>query len=144
MKPVNNPMKGHETEAIMKSKDVFYRGKNLEELKKLDVREVAKYLPSRSRRSVLRKFDVVEKFIKRCESSQAQKKKIRTHLRDIVVMPRLVGMTIGIYNGKTFNDIIITHEMIGHRLGEFSLTRKKVQHGAAGIGSTKGSKALKK
>lgn len=133
-----------ETEAILRSKDVFYRGKNLEELKKLDVREVAKFLPSRSKRSVLRKFDQVEKFVKRCELSVSQKKKIRTHLRDMVIVPRLVGASIGIYNGKTFNDVHITHEMIGHRLGEFSLTRQKVQHGTAGIGSTKGSKALKK
>lgn len=144
MKPVNNPARESGTEAIMKSKDVFYRGKNIEELKKLDVREVAKYLPSSSRRSVLRKFDQVEKFVKRCEISVSQKKKIRTHLRDMVIVPRLIGMVIGIHSGKTFNDITITADMIGHRLGEFSLTRKKVQHGAAGIGSTKGSKALKK
>lgn len=144
MKPVNNPHKGSDTEAIMKSKDVFYRGINVEELKKLDVREVAKYLPSRSRRSVLRKFDVIEKFVKRCETSVSQKKKIRTHLRDIVIVPKLVGMVISIHSGKAFNDVTITADMIGHRLGEFSLTRKKVQHGAAGIGSTKGSKALKK
>jgi small subunit ribosomal protein S19 len=131
-------------EAITRSKDVYYRGKNVEELKKLDVREVAKYLDSRCRRSVLRHFDVIEKFVKRCETSVASKKKIKTHLRDIIVVPRLVGMTISIYNGKLFNDITVTAEMIGHRLGEFSPTRSKVQHGEAGIGATKGSKALKK
>ncbi len=131
-------------DVIVKSKDVFYRGQNLELLKNLDVREVAKFLPSRSRRSVLRHFDIIEKFVKRCETSQSTKKKIKTHLRDIVVVPRLVGMTIGVYNGKMFNDVNITHEMIGHRLGEFSPTRSKVQHGEAGIGATKSSKALKK
>lgn len=131
-------------EVIVKSKDVYYRGINLEELKALDVREVAKYLPARSRRSILRHFDIVEKFVKRCEAIVASKKKIRTHLRDIVIVPRLVGMTIGVYSGKTYNDVNITAEMIGHRLGEFSLTRQKVQHGEAGIGATKGSRALKK
>jgi small subunit ribosomal protein S19 len=131
-------------EVITKSKDVFFRGKNLEQLKALDVRESAKYLPSRSRRSVLRKFDVVEKFVTLCEKSASQKKKIKTHLRDIVIVPKLVGFTIGVYNGKEFHDIPITAEMIGHRLGEFSHTRAKVAHGAAGIGSTKGSKAAKK
>ena len=129
---------------ILKSKDVFYRGVNVEDLKKLDVREVAKYLPSRSRRSVLRHFDIVEKFTTRCETAVSQKKKIRTHLRDIVIVPKLVGMRIGIYNGKTFNDVEMTAEMIGHRLGEFSQTRGRVQHGAAGIGATKGSKTQKK
>lgn len=134
-----------EQETVMtRSKEVFYRGVNLEELKKLDVREVAKYLPSRSRRTVLRNFQMIENFVKRCEISQASKKKIKTHLRDIIIVPRLVGMTIQIYNGKLFNEVAITHRMIGHRLGEFSLTRARVSHGAAGIGATKGTKGVKK
>ncbi len=131
-------------EVIIRSKDAYYRGKELEDLKKLDVRESAKYLPSRSRRSVLRHFDVIEKFIKRCEASVASNKKIRTHLRDIVIVPKLVGLTIGVYNGKTFSDIHITHRMIGHRLGEFAYTRQKVSHGAPGIGATKSSAGDKK
>ena len=129
---------------VIRSKEVFYRGVNVEELKKLDVREVAKYLPSRSRRSVLRNFQTIENFVKRCETSALSKKKIRTHLRDIIIVPRLVGLTISIYNGKTFNDLIVTHRMIGHRLGEFSLTRVRVTHGTAGIGATKGTKGVKK
>jgi small subunit ribosomal protein S19 len=133
-----------DTEVIVKSKDVFYRGINLEDLKKMEIRESAKYLPSRSRRTVLRHFQIIEEFVKRCEASFATKKKIKTHLRDIVVVPRLVGYHIAVYNGKVFNDVNITHEMIGHRLGEFSLTRSKVAHSAAGIGATKSSKALKK
>ena len=145
MKPVNNPMKEHKDEGVItKSKEAFYKGINVEELKKMSVREVAKYLPSRSRRSVLRKFDVLEKFIRRCEETVKAKKKIRTHLRDLVIVPQLIGMKIGIHNGKAFNEIEVNHEMIGHRLGEFSLTRHRVQHGTAGIGATKGSKALKK
>lgn len=129
---------------ILKSKDVFYRGVNVEDLKKLDVREVAKYLPSRSRRSILRNFSTVENFVKRCETTIAAKKKIKTHLRDIIIVPRMVGMTISVHNGKTFNELHVTHEMIGHRLGEFSLPRVRVQHGSAGIGATKGSKTAKK
>jgi len=131
-------------EVIIKSKELFYRGKPLDFLKTLDVREVAKYLPSRSRRSILRNFQVIEDFTKRCETKLAKKKKIRTHLRDIVVVPKLVGMTIGIYNGQKFNDMTISHNMIGHRLGEFSLTRQKVQHGAPGIGATKSSAGVQK
>ena len=131
-------------EVAVRSKDVYYRGINLDDLKKLDVREVAKYLPSRSRRSVLRHFELIEKFVLRCEKKLAKKKKIKTHLRDMVIVPRMVGMQIAVHNGKTFNDLMITYEMIGHRLGEFSQTRSKVQHGEAGIGATKGSKALKK
>jgi len=131
-------------EVVIKSKEHFYRGKSLDFLKSLDVRECAKYLPSRSRRSVLRNFQTIENFIKRCENKLSKKKKIRTHLRDIVVVPKLVGMTIGVYNGKTFNEIALTHNMIGHRLGEFSLTRQKVSHGAPGIGATKSSSGAQK
>ena len=131
-------------EVIIRSKELFYRGKNLEELKNLDVREVAKYLPSRSRRTVLRNFDKIEKFIKRCETQIAQNKKIRTHLRDMIVVPRMVGMIISVYSGKTFKEIRITNNMIGHRLGEFVLTREKVSHGTPGIGATKSSAGEKK
>lgn len=131
-------------EVVVRSKEIFYRGKNLEELKTLDVRECAKYLPSRSKRSVLRNFQTIEKFIKRCEDKAARKKKIRTHQRDIIIVPRMVGMAIGVYNGKSFNDIHILAPMIGHRLGEFSFTRGKVQHGAPGIGATKSSAGVQK
>ncbi len=131
-------------EQILRSKEQFYKGQKLEHLKTLDVRETAKYLPARSRRSVLRHFDVVENFVKNCERKMSRNKKIKTHLRDIVIVPKLVGMTIGIYNGKTFEDVMIKVNMIGHRLGEFALTRKKVNHGKAGIGATKGSKTDKK
>jgi len=125
-------------------KDVLYRGKNLDYLKTLDVRESSKYLPSGSRRYILKNFDVVEKFIKRCEKKIAKNKRIKTHSREMVIVPKIVGLTIGIHNGKGFQDIQILPEMIGHRLGEFAMTRSKVAHGAAGIGSTKGSRALKK
>jgi len=131
-------------DVIIKSKELFYRGKSLDSLKSLDVRELAKFLPSRSRRSILRNFQKLEQFVKRCEEKFAKKKKIKTHLRDLVIVPNLVGMTIGIYSGKEFNDVSITHKMIGHRLGEFSLTRQKVQHGSPGIGSTKSSAGAQK
>ncbi len=131
-------------EVIIKSKDQFYRGKNVEELKKLDVREFAKYLSSRSRRTVLRNFDSIEKFVTRCEKKLARNKKLKTHNRDMIVVPRLVGMSIQVYNGKTFNEVRISHLMLGHRLGEFALTRNKVNHGKAGIGATKSSSAERK
>jgi small subunit ribosomal protein S19 len=131
-------------EVIVRSKELFYRGKNVSDLQKLGIREVAKYLPSRSRRSVLRHFDIIERFIKRCEKYAQKKKKIRTHLRDLIIVPHLVGYAIHVYNGKTFHEVKITHQMIGHRLGEFALTRERVVHGTPGIGSTKSSAAEKK
>ena len=131
-------------EVEVKAKEEKYRGLQLEFLKGLDVREAAKYLPSRSRRTVLRHFEVIEKFVKNCEEKEAANKKLRTHLRDLIVMPKLVGKRIAVHNGKTFQDVDVSVDMIGHRLGEFALTRKRVAHSAAGIGATKSSKALKK
>ncbi len=131
-------------DVIIRSKELFYRGKSLEDLKKLDVRESAKYLPSRSRRSVLRHFDQIEKFIKRCQEQVDHNKKIRTHLRDMVIVPQLVGLAIHVHNGKVFQEVKIVHSMIGHRLGEFALTRGRVIHGNPGIGATKSSAAEKK
>lgn len=128
----------------VKAKEQLYRGIPLEALKKLEVREFAKYLSSRSRRTVLRNFNTIEKFIKRCEKRVLKNRKIRTHLRDIVILPKMVGMTIQVYNGKTFTEVRITHLMIGHRLGEFALTRERVVHGDPGIGSTKSSATAQK
>lgn len=135
--------KEHEDVQVRK-KEQIYRGKSLEELKELDVRESAKFLPSRSRRSVLRNFDTIQKFIKHCEKKLAKNKKIKTHLRDLIIVPNMVGLTIGIHNGKAFQEVTITVEMIGHRLGEFAMSRGKVNHGAAGLGATKSSRAQKK
>jgi len=123
-------------------KEFTYRGKTMEELKKLDTREFAKFLPSRRKRAVLRQFDVIERFISRCEKKQSKNKPIRTHLRHLIVVPRMVGMVIFVYNGKQFIQIRMIPEMMGHRLGEFSATRGKVQHGAPGIGATRSSAAM--
>ena len=65
---------------------------------------------------------------------------VRTHLRQMIVLPSMVGKKIGIHNGKDFEYVEIKPEMIGHYLGEFALTRKKVVHGAAGVGATRASK----
>lgn len=131
-------------EVEIKSREEKYRGKTLAFLKELDVRECAKFMPSRSRRSVLRHFDIIEKFVKNCEEKEARNKKLKTHQRDLIIVPKLVGKTIAVHNGKTFQEVPISVEMIGHRLGEFALTRKRVAHSAAGIGATKSSRALKK
>ncbi len=128
----------------LKKKDFTYRGKTLDELKALDVREFAKYLKSKQRRAVLRQFQDIEEFVSRIKEKVAKGKKIRTHKRDIIIVPGMVGMKIQIYDGHAFIPIEIIGEMLGHRLGEFALTRKKVSHGEAGIGATKGSKAKAK
>lgn len=124
----------------IKKKDFRYRGKSLEELKKLDVREFAKYLRSKQRRNILRQFQKVESFVHSAKMKEERGKPIKTHQREIIVVPDLVGMRIRVYNGKSFEPVNITGDMLGHRLGEFALTRSRVKHSKAGVGATKGSK----
>lgn len=126
----------------MVQKEFFYRGKSTDELNKLDVREFAKLLPSQRKRSVLRNFQEIEKFLQRCKTKLGRGKRIRTHERDIIIIPQMVGMKMQVYNGKEYINIEVIWEMIGHHLGEFAATRKKVSHGAAGIGATRSSAAL--
>ena len=122
-----------------KKKEFTYRGKTLEELKELDIREFAKLLRSNSKRTVMRQSDELQSFVNRCNKKIIKKKLIKTHLRHLIIVPKMVGMKIGVYNGKTFVPVEIENGMLGHRLGEFSVTRTKVKHGSAGVGATRSS-----
>jgi len=118
-----------------------YRGKTLEELKKMSLEEFTKLLPSRQRRTLLR--GLTERQKKLLEKIRKYPDKFhRTHERDMVILPEMVGAKIGVYNGKEFVPVVIKPEMIGHRLGEFALTCKKVEHSAPGVGATRGSKHI--
>jgi len=124
-------------ELIKKSKDKFYRGKNIEELKSVDTREFSKLLKSRARRKILRNYDVIEAFVSKCERNTSKNKSIKTHDRSIVIVPQMIGKTIGVHNGKEYIKVIIVEEMLGHRLGEFSMTRKIAKHTSVGGGAKK-------
>lgn len=128
----------------LQKKQFAYRGKTIEELKELDVREFAKYLKSRQRRFVLRNFQEIDKFVGRANVKIAKNKHVRTHRRDMIVVPKMVGMKISVYNGQNFVPFEVTSEMLGHKLGEFALTRARVKHGKAGVGATKGTKSKSK
>ena len=118
----------------------MYKGKSLDELKQLSLVDLAKILPSKQRRSLKRGLtDQQKKFLEKIKRSD--KKPVKTHLRDLIVLPEMVGKLIQVYNGKTFLPLSITDEMIGHSLGEFIQTRQKVKHSAPGIGATKSSSA---
>jgi small subunit ribosomal protein S15e len=67
---------------------------------------------------------------------------VRTHLRNMIIVPEMIGSIIGVYNGKTFNSVEIKPEMIGHYLAEFSLSYKPVKHGRPGIGATHSSRFI--
>ncbi|OPY27663.1 MAG: 30S ribosomal protein S19 [Methanocella sp. PtaU1.Bin125] len=124
---------------LPKRKEEFtYRGYNIAELKKMDLNKVAELLPSRQRRKIKREFG--QEHQKMLEDIKAGETKIKTHLRDMIILPEMVGVTFEIHNGKEWKSFEATAEMVGHYLGEFALTRKTVSHGSAGIGATRGSK----
>jgi small subunit ribosomal protein S19 len=124
----------------LQKKQFTFKGKTVDELKTLEVREFANYVKSRKKRTILRQFSEIEKFITLAKKKISKNKKIRVHNRDLIVVPEMVGMKVQIYNGKEFVPIDIVGEMLGHKFGEFALTRARIQHGKAGVGSTKGSK----
>ena len=125
-------------------KQFTFKGKTVEELKQLDVREFSKLLTSRSRRTVLRNFQEIENFVSRAKSKSENGKPTRTHHRDLVIVPGLIGIKLQIYNGQKFMPVEITGEMLGHKFGEFAPTRGRVSHGKAGVGATKGTKSQSK
>ena len=119
-----------------------YKGKTLEELLKMPMDDFIKLLPARQRRSLLRGLTTEErKLLERIREAKQKglTKPIKTHARDMVILPEMVGVTLHVYNGKEFIPVEITEEMIGHRLGEFALTCKKVEHGAPGLRATRSS-----
>jgi len=121
------------------AKEFRFRGKSLEELRKMSIEEFAKLLTSKERRSLLRGLTEQQK--KLLEKIKKYPDKFhKTHLRDMVILPQMVGAKIGVYNGKEWVPVHIKPEMIGRRLGEFSIPIKKVKHSAPGIGATRGSK----
>ncbi|XP_053225893.1 40S ribosomal protein S15-like [Podarcis raffonei] len=67
---------------------------------------------------------------------------VKTHLRVMIILPEMVRSMVGVYNGKTFNQVEIKPEVIGHNLGEFSITYKPVKHGRPGIGATHSSRFI--
>jgi len=122
-----------------------YRGRTLEELLQMPLDEFVKLLPARQRRSLLRGFTPAQKKLllktrkARVKASKGKRVVIKTHVRDLVILPEMVGLTIAVYNGKEFVPIRIVPQMIGHYLGEFSHTTKIVQHGEPGLKATRSS-----
>lgn len=123
----------------MAVKKFIYKGKTLEELQQMSLKEFANLVPSRLRRSLNKGFtDAQKRFLKKLE----KKRTVKTHCRDIVIIPSLIGKRILVYDGKQFVAVDIYEDMLGHCLGEFVMTRIKVKHNAPGIGATRSSASV--
>ena len=115
-----------------------YHGHRIEELQSMAISELLPVMPSRARRKVNRGLTRGEEYL--LSRVKAGDEKIRTHLRDMIIMPEMIGKEIEIYNGKEFLKVELQPESVFHYLGEFAMTRRKVAHGSAGIGATRSSK----
>ncbi|MFH1228950.1 MAG: 30S ribosomal protein S19 [Candidatus Aenigmatarchaeota archaeon] len=122
------------------AKIFLLKGKTIEELQKMSLEDFSKLIPSRQRRALLRGFtDQEKRFLERLRKTD---KALKTHNREMVVIPEMVSKKVLIHNGNNWVAIEIKSEMLGHRLGEFALTRKRVMHSAPGVGATKASKFM--
>lgn len=128
------------------AKEFSFQGRTLKQLQELSTEEFAKLTTSRKRRSLMHGTD--KSLMKRIEKALKEKtagkepKAIRTHKRGAIILPKFAGLKFAVHNGHEFLLFEAKPEMIGHALGEFALTRKRLQHGKAGIGATKSSTAV--
>jgi small subunit ribosomal protein S19 len=126
-------------------KDFMYRGHSLGSLLEMSMDEFIGLLPARQRRSLQRGLTPEQRILleKLREAREAAKKgkevTLKTHVRDLIILPEMVGMHIMVHNGKEFVAMEIRPEMIGHYLGEFAITNKPVRHGTPGIGASRSS-----
>jgi len=128
---------------VRRKREFTYRGYSLEELKAMTLQEVIELLPSRARRTYTRGLDEQQMiFVDRFRAGEWTQSALRTHCRDVPILPDFVGKKVAIHNGKAFLTVEIKPEMIGHYLGEFAMTRGTVAHSGPGVGATRSSKFM--
>jgi small subunit ribosomal protein S19 len=123
-----------------------FKGYAQEQLQTLSIEALLPLLNARQRRSLDKRVahymnDEKRKFREEVKLAREGKLKgqLRTHIRDMIILPDMVGLSVNVHNGKDFSNITIKKEMIGHYLGEYAITNKRVQHGAPGVGSSRSS-----
>lgn len=122
-------------------REFTFRGHTIEELKAMSLDDFSELLPSRLRRSLSRGASAEQEKLYDAIQSGAQGP-YRTHRRDIVILPFMVGKRFQVHSGKEFKDVDVQPDMLGHYLGEFALTRKFSKHTGPGVGATRSSKFL--
>ncbi|MFH2112473.1 MAG: 30S ribosomal protein S19 [Candidatus Bathyarchaeota archaeon] len=119
-------------------KDFKYRGKTVEELQAMSMDEFIRILPARMRRSLRRGLSNDQRIILE-KLRRDSGKPIRTHARDMIILPEMIGKSIYVHTGKEFKEIKITEKMLGHYVGEFAISINLVRHGRPGIGASRSS-----
>lgn len=126
--------------AAGRSKEFRYKGLSLEELQELEFDKLLEVLPARARRSLTREMNHEQQRLR--EKLEGKQSSVKTHVRDLVILPKYVGKVAEVYNGNSYIRFEIRPEMIGHYLGEFAQTRKEVKHSGPGVGATRSSKFM--
>ena len=125
-----------------RKKEFTYRGYTLDEMKAMTLEEIIELLPARPRRSFMRGIDEERlTFVEKVRENGTEEA-VRTHCRDVPILPDFVGKKVAVHNGKEFVTVEIRAEMIGHYIGEFAMTRKPVTHSGPGVGATRSSKFM--
>ena len=126
-------------------REFTYRSHTIDELQSMSMDEFIRLLPSRQRRSLQRGLTPEQRIllenIRRARKVLKEEGKavVKTHARNMIILPEMVGVTILVHNGKEFTAVEIAPEMVGHYLGEFAITHKPVRHGSPGIGASRSS-----
>jgi small subunit ribosomal protein S19 len=126
-------------------REFTYRGYTSEQLQSMSMDEFINLLPSRQRRSLHRGLPPEQRtLLEKVREAKEEIRKgnnliVKTHVRDMIILPEMTGLTILVHNGKQFVSVEVKPEMIGHYLGEFSVTNKPVKHGTPGIGASRSS-----
>ncbi len=116
-----------------------YRGKSLEELQKMDINTFATLVKARERRALKRMSYQYKKLLEKVEKAKEKNKPIKTRLREAVILPQWVGLKFMVHDGKEYKELRIEPEMLGHRLGDYVFTTKRVIHSTPGLRATRGS-----
>ena len=117
-----------------------FKNKTVEELSNMPADQLLNFVSSSLRRRMKRGFtDQEKKLIEKVEKARKSGKQVRTHLREMFILPSFVGLTIKVHNGKEFVPVEIKPNMVFHRLGEFAITVKQVKHGTPGLSATRSS-----
>ena len=106
-------------------KQFTYRGLSQKELENLSLDKLLELFPARARRSLTRGInDNKRKLIGEMKDAKSGilKNPINTHLRDVLILPTMVGVTVNVFSGKEFRPVAITTEMVGHYLGEYVIS----------------------
>ena len=128
----------------------FFRGVDLDTLLDLKTEQLMDLLTARARRRLAERglgrgsMALIKKLRKAKREAPPGEKPavVKTHLRDMIVVPEMIGSMIGVYNGKEFTAVEVKPGMVGRYLGEFSISYKPVRHGRPGIGATNSSRFI--